>query len=100
MGNEAAQPLAKWALSYARKHPGTVADQTSGLVYLRIDGWLTTFGSVESYSINSQWRTSSVYGRAVVTAFARIEGHPVAVSPVTAGIWVTLTLTLRVEPVK
>lgn len=79
-----ATALAKWTLSYAQglTAPGTVADQAALRTCLpenrRMAYDIRKVMDV-LFDQKSVLELRPVYGRAVVTAFARIEGHPVAV---------------------
>ena len=79
-----ATALAKWALSYAQGtvQPGVVIDQTSLRTILpenRRMAYDVRRVMDVLFDQQSVLELRPVYGRAVVTALARVEGHPVAV---------------------
>lgn len=79
-----ATALAKWALSHAQgtTSPGTVADQATLRTCLpenRRMAYDVRKVMDILFDQRSVLELRPVYGRAVVTAFARVEGHPVAV---------------------
>ena len=79
-----ATALAKWALSYAQGsvQPGAVTDQTALRTILpenRRMAYDVRRVMEVLFDQQSVLELRPVYGRAVVTALARVEGHPVAV---------------------
>ena len=79
-----ATALAKWALSHAQGtvQPGAVADQTALRTILpenRRMAYDVRRVMDVLFDQQSVLELRPVYGRAVVTALARVEGHPVAV---------------------